>query len=63
MYFNRIRDWIRIVRNETDTDTGTEYLFGWIRNGYRYCVAGYIADNMYLSDNAYIRYNSVGPTW
>jgi hypothetical protein len=41
MYLNRIRDRIQIVRNETDTDTWTRYLFEWISDRYEYYLVGY----------------------
>jgi hypothetical protein len=41
MYLKWIRDQIRIVRNGTDTDTGTEYLFERISDGYIYYLVGY----------------------
>jgi hypothetical protein len=37
MYFNHIR----IVRNSTDTNIGTKYLFMRINDGYRYYLVGY----------------------
>jgi hypothetical protein len=63
MYFNRIRDWIQIVRNGTDTDTGTGYLVGRIRDGYGYCVAGYMripGTYRIMHTLIIIHYNSVG---
>jgi hypothetical protein len=41
MYLKRIQDRIWIVRNGTDTDTWTEYLFGRISDGYEYYLVGY----------------------
>jgi hypothetical protein len=41
MYLKRIRDRIRIVRNGTDTDTGTGYLPGRISDRYEYYLIGY----------------------
>jgi hypothetical protein len=63
MYFNRIRDRIQIVRNETDMDTGTRYLVGRIRNGYKYCVAGYMritSTYRIMHTLIIIHYNSAG---
>jgi hypothetical protein len=39
--FKTDSDRIRIVRNETDTDTGTGYLSGRISDGLGYYLIGY----------------------
>jgi hypothetical protein len=41
MYLKRIWDQIRIVRNGTDTDTGSGYLSGRISDRYGYYLVEY----------------------